>query len=283
MNSTKQGKNLDLSSCFKSNMYKDFINSKISNATKMANEFFGKVSASTKSDDNNQVLTEADLAIGNYLVKSIKSQYPSHNIIDEESGIVDNDSDFTWVVDPVDGTSNFANGLPMYGIIIGLLEKNNPIAGGVALPYFNEIYIAEMNKGCTLNGVSIKNTYDTPLIDSLVAYGIDGHQENPSLTSDECESLEKLILKIRNLRSSNSCFDAMMVVKGKYGAYLNKTSKIWDNVGLEVVLNEAGYNYTDCAGRSIDYDHPLTKVKENFEFLMCAPNLHSDLLHIFQN
>ena len=74
----------------------------------------------------------------------------SHNIIDEEAGIIDKKSEYTWVFDPIDGTSNYASGLPMYGVIIGLLKDWKPLIGAIALPAFGEIYYAERGKGCLL-------------------------------------------------------------------------------------------------------------------------------------
>src|SRR6185312_7657304 len=114
----------------------------LEDAAKIANEKFGKVSGVIKGGDTNQVLTEADVAIGKLIIQRLQKEYPDYNIIDEEAGVIDKHSEFTWVVDPIDGTSNFANGVPTYGIMIGLLRKETPIAGGIVLPYYKEIYIA---------------------------------------------------------------------------------------------------------------------------------------------
>lgn len=61
--------------------------------------------------------------------------------------MIDKDSQYTWVIDPIDGTSNFANGVPTYGVMLGLLDKSNPIAGGIALPFFKEICTAQKDQG----------------------------------------------------------------------------------------------------------------------------------------
>lgn len=206
--------------------YRDFIIKVLSEAAEIAKKNFGKVSGIVRGADNNQVLTEADLEIGKFIITKVIENYPEHNIIDEEAGIVDNNSKYTWVIDPIDGTSNFANGLPTYGIMLGLLEDDKPVAGGVALPYFSEIYFVEKGKGAFCNGEKIKVSKETNLLNALVAYGIDGHQENPEITAVEIKILEKIILNIRNLRSSNSAYDAMLLAKGKYGGLLNQSSKI---------------------------------------------------------
>jgi myo-inositol-1(or 4)-monophosphatase len=232
--------------------YSEFIITNLNQAAEIARENFGKVTGSTKPEDNNQVLTETDLTIGKFLVEAVRKNFPDHNIIDEEAGVIDSKSEFTWVIDPIDGTSNFAKGLPHYGIMIGLLKDSMPIAGGIALPYFQEIYSAEKNNGSFCNSKPIRVTTNTNLLSSLVAYGIDGHQENPEITKKECQILAEIILHIRNLRTSNSAFDMVMTAVGKYDAYLNRTSKIWDNVAIQIILEEAGALYTDFFGKPID-------------------------------
>lgn len=168
----------------------------------------------------------------------------------------------------------------MYGIMLGLLEGENPIVGGLALPFFSEIYFAEKNKAAYCNEKRITVSSETNLLKNLVAYGIDGHQEDPEITRSESELLAEIVLNIRNLRSSNSAFDAAMVAKGKYGAFLNRTSKIWDNVAQQVVIEEAGGVYTDFFGKPIDYSSPLSKTKDNFSFCVASPELHRQLLEI---
>lgn len=263
--------------------YKNFLLETLGQSSEIAKSHFGKVYGTTKTGDNNQVLTEADIAIGNFIVEHIKMNYPSHNIIDEEAGVIDNKSEFTWVVDPIDGTSNFANGLPHYGVMVGLLMGNKPIAGGIALPYFEEIYFAEKEKGAFCNDNKIQISSETKLLSSLVAYGIDGHQEDPGLTHKEVGILGEIILNVRNLRSSNSAFDAAMVAKGRYGALLNKTSKIWDNVAQQVIIEEAGGVYTDYFGNSMDYTTPLQRAKDNYTMCLGATSLHKSLQEIIHN
>lgn len=134
-----------------------------------------------------------DLAIGHFLTDAIRSKYPNHNIIDEELGCVDNGSRYTWVVDPIDGTSNFAAGLPQYGIMLGLLDHNTPVAGGIALPAFDELYVAIKGVGAWCNGKKIYVSRETDLANNLVAYGIDGHPEDPARTKHEAELLGAII------------------------------------------------------------------------------------------
>ena len=260
--------------------YNFFVKTVLKEASLTAKKNFGKVKGTVKTKDSNQVLTKTDLEIGKLLIKKISQEYQKHNIIDEEAGIIDKGSEYTWILDPIDGTSNFAEGVPTFGIIIGLLQKNIPIVGGVALPFFNEIIYAEKNKGAYCNKKKLHVTKEKKLLSTLVAYAIDGHQENPKITHKECQLLANIVLGIRNLRAAGSVFDGIMVAKGKYGGYLNRTSKIWDNVGQQVIIEEAGGIHTDFFGKPMDYSNPLSKAKKNFTWCIGAPEIHKQLQKI---
>lgn len=261
--------------------YKSFLESVLTEASKIALSHHGKVTPTTKPGDNNQVLTEADLAIGKFVVEKIKETYPDHNIIDEEAGVVDKNSRFTWVVDPIEGTSNFASGSDDYGIMIGLLEDAMPIAGGITVPSRNLIYLAERGKGATKNGQRLNVTSETNLLNVLVSFGIDAYQDDPERTRRESELMRDVILAIRNMRNSGcEAVDSMFVAEGIYGGRINLTSKIWDNVAPQIIVEESGGLWTDVHGRPIDYTNPLTKVEQNFTNCIASPDLHRQLVAI---
>ncbi len=165
--------------------YPEFITQVLDDASKIVKSHFGKVSGTTKAGDPNQVLTEADLAVGNFLIKRIAQVYPKYNVIDEEAGVIDKKSKYTWVIDPIDGTSNFARGVPLYGIMIGLLDGDMPVAGGIALPAFSEICVAEKGKGAWCNSKRLTVNNESNLLSTLIAYGIDSHREDPDFTKAE--------------------------------------------------------------------------------------------------
>lgn len=263
--------------------YKQFIEQELTKAAATAKQYFGKVTGVVKAGDSNQILTEADLAIGKQLVAAVQRDFPDHSIIDEETGVIDNKSTFTWVIDPIDGTSNFAAGLPHFGIMIGLLQDATPIAGGIMLPAFSELYVASKGEGAFCNGKPVHVTSETPLGSALVAYGIDGYKDNPARTIAECTVLAHIVLGSRNLRNSNSAFDLCMVACGRYGAVLNRTSKIWDNVAPQIICEEAGGVWTAFDGTPMDYTNPLSKVDQNYTFCAGSPALHQQLQAIIRN
>jgi len=260
--------------------YKEFISTILKQAGEIAQKSFGEVSTKIKGFDNNQVLTETDLKISKLFMSKIRQIYPKDNVIDEESGGIDNNASFTWVIDPIDGTSNFANGLPTYGIMIGVLKDSIPVAGGIILPFFNEFYYAEKGRGAFCNGKIIRVTNESNLLKTLGVYAIDGYQDNPKKTLEECQLLAEIVLNIRNLRISNSCFDIMMVANGKYSTWLNRTSKIWDNVAPQIIVEEAGGKYTNFVGNPIDYSNPMQKIDQNFTVCASSPTLHKKIQSI---
>lgn len=260
--------------------FADFLKHSVGEASKLALNYFGAVTSTVKQDDNNQVLTEADLVIGKYLVKMSREAFPGFNIIDEEAGVIDNDSQYTIVIDPIDGTSNFANSLPHFGIFLGVLHAGVPVAGAIALPAFGDIYIAEKGKGAYRNDQPVRVSQTDKLKNTLVAYGIDGHQENPSITHEEILLLGDVVLAVRNIRSTNSAFDIAAVADGRYGLVLNRTTKVWDNVAAHIVIEEAGGVYTDFYGRPMNYDHTLESPERNYTVCAGAPLLHAEMQRV---
>lgn len=260
--------------------YTDFIETTLNTAAEIARTMFGKVSGMVKPGDPNQVLTEADLAIGKFIIAEIAKRFPDYNIIDEETGAVDHGSRYTWVIDPIDGTSNFANGVPEYGIMLGLLEDTTPIASGNALPAFNKLAIAEKGNGAFLNGERMRVLTNVPLTDCLVSYSLDSHRDDPEFTRKECALLAELVLNVRSIRCSNSVYDTVLTAEGKYAAVLHRNTKIWDNVAQQVMIEEAGGVYTDFFGQPIDYSNPLTKTNTVYTWCAAAPDVHRQLQEI---
>lgn len=261
-------------------MYDVFLKSNLEKASDIARKNFGNAAGVRKSEDQNQVLTQTDITIGELLISSIEKEYPSYNIIDEEKGVIDKGSEYSWVIDPIDGTSNFAAGIPMYGIYIGLLKTDRPIAGAIALPSFSAIYTAQIGQGawCGKKRINVTNQEDLSLL--LIAYGIDGFPEGNEKNISQCLLLANIIPFVRNIRMSNSAYDGAMVAQGNYGAWICSSSKVWDNVALQCIIEEAGGVYTDIQGKPISYASVLTDIDKNFTYCTGAPKVHKKLQEI---
>ncbi len=263
--------------------YKEFIETRLLEASQIALDGYGKVIPRLKDEKNMQVLTDADLAIGQYLIEQIKGEFPEHNIINEESGVIDNNSQFTWTIDPVDGTSNYASKLPMYGIMIGLIENDEPIAGGIVLPSFNELYFGQKDLGSFCNGQKLSVSANSELKRNFLTYLLSSHVPSKDQLATELQNLSSLVPEIMSLRTSNStAFDGAMTASGRYGVALNTTSYIWDVAPLQIIIEEAGGIFTTYNGHRVDYSRPTTKANIYFDFCAGSRDLHSQVQEIIK-
>jgi myo-inositol-1(or 4)-monophosphatase len=260
--------------------YQTFIENILDQSSEIALEHFGSVKGWAKDGDKQTVLTDADLAIGRYIINAISKEYSQHNVIDEEAGVIDRQSEFTWVVDPIDGTSNFAAGSPLYGIMIGLLENDMPVAGGFALPSLGEIYVAVKGRGANLNGKPIHVSKSTHLGEVLLAFGL--HAKTKEDADYVGRVAATLIPNILNIRSSASTFDMGMVAKGVYGGFISTRGKIWDCVGPQIVIEEAGGVFTHFDGKPIDYSNATSKTGQQYSYFMASPSVHSQVSEIIK-
>ncbi|MDX2432598.1 MAG: inositol monophosphatase [Bacteroides sp.] len=225
------------------------------------------------------VVTEADLASEKTILKILEDDFPGHNVITEETGYIHKDSAYTWVVDPLDGTSNFAAGLPWFGVIISLFKDNTPVMGGMYLPVDDCLYMAESGKGAWKNGEAIRTTNTMATEDVLVAYSFDFSAE-PGKTRAEMEVLERLSFRVRNIRSTNSLVEFCFTADGRLGAALNQTTKIWDIAAPWLIITEAGGKVTDIKGEEIQWNLSMNPCEKNYTILASGKALHTPLLNI---
>lgn len=260
--------------------YRVFIHNVLQDASQIALEYFGKVSAIQKEGDNAQIITKANIKVGNYILQEIQKEFPHHNSIEEETDVINNNAAYTWVIDPIAGANNFSNGVPQFGIMIGLLQDSLPIAGGIALPYYSKILSSEKHEGAFCNGEQVHVTKEQSLLHALVAYHIDGWQDDPSVIREEVAKLGEILLHIRDLRISDTSYDMALVAQGNYGGYVNKKSKVWDNVAPHSIIEEAGGIYTDYYGKQMNYTGIMNTPQQLFTCCTGAPVLHQQLQHI---
>lgn len=264
--------------------YSNFIKETLREAGMIALKGYGNVEPMIKSEGNMQILTETDLKIGQMIIDKIKQNFPEHSIIDEEAGITLENSEFVWTIDPVDGTANYASKIPMFGTMIGLLKNGKPIAGGLILPCFNEIYYAEKGHGAFCNDRQIHVSQNPELAHNFVAYLISSHQSTQGMLDKELKYITKIIPNIMSFRTSNcSAFDGAMTVSGRYGAALNTTSYVWDCVPLHILALESGGIMTDFDGNEIDYSHLDNKYKNYFTFCLGSQSIHQQIQELIKN
>ncbi len=127
----------------------------------------------TQKGDASNVVTSVDHACEHAIVTGIRARHPTHAIVGEETGARLTGADVTWIVDPLDGTSNYAAGIPWFGVLIGVLLRGRPEIGVMYLPVAGDLYVAERGRGAWRNDVPIRVTSETRLDQVLWAYGMD--------------------------------------------------------------------------------------------------------------
>jgi myo-inositol-1(or 4)-monophosphatase len=213
---------------------------------------FGEPVETTQKESQSSVVTKADLSSDALIVKILTDKFPQHNIISEEGGFINKNSTYTWVIDPLDGTSNFASAIPWFGVLIALFEDSCPIMGGAYLPVTGDLYYAETGKGSVKNDIPFFIDKSKKLKDSLVAFAVD-------FTDDEAEldrSLliyKNLVRAARNTRATNCLIDFLNVAESKFGACINLNTKIWDIAALGLIISEAGGIMKETDGNVVIY------------------------------
>ncbi|QQQ79713.1 inositol monophosphatase [Saccharothrix sp. 6-C] len=256
--------------------YTGFIESCLREASDVATRMRGVGRAAVKPDDVNQVVTDADLALGALLTGRIGDEYPGHAILEEESGGTPGEHGTSWIVDPLDGTSNYAVGSPLYGVMMAVVGPDGVLAGGMALPAFGTVYVAQSGRGATRDGRPLEPLPTTALEHSLVAYGMD--RGPAELMAAEGRLVAAIGTACLGVRMSNSVFDLCMVAEGAYGAYVHRGCRIWDVAAAVCVLGECGGRCTDLDGRPLDLTRPLEKADRIFEVCFASAAAHPSLV-----
>ncbi len=220
-------------------------------ATKEAGEIILRYFDGTFKIDHkegiNNLVTEVDKLAEDKIIKVIRATFPAHSIISEEAGELIKPSDYQWIIDPIDGTVNFAHGIPICCVSIGLLYQDDLIMGTVFNPMMNELFFAEKGKGATLNGkpigVSSKSDFNTAFLVTGFPYNWPDGPEHP------IKVFEKLILEglpIRRLGSA--AIDLCWVACGRFDGFWEYNLQAWDVAAGYLIVQEAGGKITDFDG-----------------------------------
>ncbi len=237
----------------------------------LKNGFNTNFKISTKSNQNDLV-TEYDLKAEKIIINEIKANFPEHNILTEESGQLTNStSEYTWIIDPLDGTVNFANGVPIFSVSIALKFNENIISGVVYNPISNELFYAEKGKGAYLNEKKIEVSKNSGILKSLLVTGFPYNiSENPQNCLDTFVRVALKGMPIRRLGSA--ALDLCYVAAGKFDGFWEVTLKPWDIAAGMLILEEAGGKITNYQGQ----EHTL------FEPNLIGTNslIHNNLLKL---
>ncbi len=203
-----------------------------------------------KSNESNLVTT-VDKASEKLITDFIKKNFPTHGILAEEGGETKNTSEYVWVVDPLDGTTNFAHGLPIFSVSIGVQKEGSTIAGVVYDVMNDIVYSAEAGKGSYANGRKLNVNKNDKLSHAVLVTGFPYNiAENPENALEKFTALTKASRAVRRLGSAaiDLCYVARGVFDGFWEVYLHP----WDICAGKLIVEEAGGMVTDFNGKQID-------------------------------
>ena len=244
-------------------------------------KYFGKVTHIKVKENLSSVVSEADLESEKVILEIITKDFPDHNIISEESGYKYKGSEYTWIVDPLDGTSNFVAGLPWFGILIAVMKHNTPIAGGAYIPIDQQLYYAEQGKKALLNGRIIQVSHSSELKNVLVAYSLDFCPFFKD-TLAETSIIASLVRNSRNVRSTNCLLDLCYTADGRLGAVINQKEKIWDIAAPWLIIKEAGGLVTDREGKELNFSLAEKDYGKDYPMIAANKHIHHKIINLIQ-
>jgi len=221
------------------------------------------------------LVTAADRASETLIRERIRAQFPSHDVLGEEQGLSDSGSEYRWYVDPLDGTTNFAHGYPVFCVSIALEHRSadaaDRVAGVVYDPTRDEMFTAEKGMGAQLNGKAIRVSKATQLKESLLATGFPSHKrhKNPNI-----HFYHQITLRTHGVRRAGSAaLDLCNVASGRFDGFWEFNLNPWDTAAGVLIVEEAGGKVTRYDGSPFELNSRETLASNGL--------VHDALLHEF--
>lgn len=226
----------------------------------------------------NDFVTEIDKAAENAIVETLLTAYPTHAILAEESGASSNlndESEFVWIIDPLDGTTNFIHGFPQYCVSIALKQKGVVTQAVIYDPVHNDLFTASKGNGAFLNNKRIRVSKADRLSQALIGTGFAGRDRDPESLKAFLKMFEVMTMNCQGLRRPGSAaLDLAYVAAGRYDGFFEKQLQPWDLAAGALMITEAGGLVSDFAGES----HYLDKG----EIIAGNPRVFAQMLHLLQ-
>ncbi|HKL42992.1 MAG TPA: inositol monophosphatase family protein [Clostridia bacterium] len=202
-------------------------------------EYFRKQGISIQRKSSSiDLVTQVDKACEYYIIKRLKENY-QFSILSEEAGIISRSSDYQWVIDPLDGTNNYASGYPIFCVSIALMKGDETILGVVYVPIIDEMYTAIQGEGAFINDQKMNVSYKKNLNECLLATGFP-YDRNTN-EANNINYFAYFTPKIRGIRRSGSAaFDLVNVANGILDGFWEINLSLWDIAAAQLMIKEAG-------------------------------------------
>ena len=233
-------------------------------------KYFGR-NPKIKLKPGHSYVTKADIESTKLIRKILTKAYPQHSILDEELKPIKNKSDYTWIIDPLDGTHNFIMENPLFSVSIALKKANEIILGVVYFPALNKLYYAEKGKGAYRNGKRIKVKKESCIKNCLFIYDA----KLRGKTEKKLRILEKLAKSAWRLRIYGvATYHNIFIAEGHAAFNIDFDSKIWDYAASLLIVQEAGGKVTDLDGK------PWTP--DTSTYLASNGKIHNKILNVIK-
>lgn len=233
--------------------------------------FFNSEFKITNKEGINNPVTEADHASEKAIFEVIKSAYPDHYILSEEAGNIVQDSAYKWIIDPIDGTINFAHGIPLNCVSIGVEHNGEMIMGAVYNPHMNELFFAEKGKGALLNERPINVSAESKAINACLVTGFP--YTYLDMPNGPLEVFDRFIRKgVPVRRLGSAAIDLCWVACGRFDGFYEHKLEAWDSAAGYLIVEEAGGKVTDFKGEKYSpYQHRI---------LATNGKIHAEMLRV---
>jgi myo-inositol-1(or 4)-monophosphatase len=222
----------------------------------------GRGGEAQAKEDRTSIVTATDLASQAVIVATIRAARPDDAVIGEEGVDGDPSAERAWIVDPLDGTTNFAHGFPFSCVSVAVREGGEIIAAAVYAPAFDEVFAARRGGGATLAGTRISSSTTSGLGRALVATGL--QSADPDRIASHAERVRRLHASARGVRMPGSpALSLCHVACGRLDAFLEDGLQPWDVAAGLLVLVEAGGRVTDFDGALLALDGPAQVLASN--------------------
>lgn len=202
--------------------------------------------------DKHNLVTEVDRQCERLIVDGIRVQFPDHDVLGEEGEGERKESDFCWIIDPLDGTTNYTHQFPFFDVSIGLSNKGELICGVIYDPNRDELFAADKGAGATLNGKPIHVSKTTQLIDALMATGF-AYVDHTSERVDNVSEFEAFVKGSRAVRRPGAAaIDLAYVACGRLDGFWEPNLKPWDKAAGALIIAEAGGKLSSYDGGGFD-------------------------------
>ncbi|MEB3257830.1 MAG: inositol monophosphatase family protein [Cyanobacteriota bacterium] len=232
-------------------------------------EMFGHLEGVKQKGEAGNLVTEADLASERAVLSVLAEATPGFAVLAEESGRRSGEGPFEWCVDPLDGTTNYAHGFPVFCTSVGLLFEGKPLLGALALPAFDQLFWAAPGSGAWCNDKSLQVSHCQQIRDALLATGF-AYDRISRLDNNYAEFAHFTHRSHGVRRAGAAAVDLAFVASGVIDGYWERGLSPWDLVAGVVLVEQAGGVVSGYGGEELD----LTKGR----VIACAPGLHGAMV-----